>query len=103
MTFAERLKETREDKRLKQRDIAKICGIAVGTYANWEQGRVQTPINYLPKLADTLNVSTDYLLGVSKKQESERITKRFFCLPNKTQEIILKLIDILAEKENKLI
>ena len=98
MTFAERLKETREDKQLKQHDMARFCGIAVGTYANWEQGRVQTPVNYLPILADTLNVSTDYLLGFSKKQEAERIAERFLCLPEKTQEIMLQLIEILAEK-----
>ena len=98
MTFAERLKELREDHGLHQYDVAEICGIATASYSNWEQGRVQPPINQLPVLAETFDVSTDYLLGVSKNQYGERIANRIHCLPEKVKDTILKLIFILENK-----
>lgn len=43
--FCERLKEIRNEKSLSQKAVAEKLGIAVSTYANWEQGRTEPCIN----------------------------------------------------------
>lgn len=61
-----RLKDLREDYNLKQKDIAEYLHIKQNTYSQYENGQRQLPIDILIKLAKYYNVSTDYILGISK-------------------------------------
>lgn len=98
-SFAKRLKELREGKGIPQSEMAKICGIAVASYANWEQGRALPPITQIPTLAEFFGVSADYLLGISKQEATERLVERMANLPEKSQKIVMALIDeIIAMK-----
>lgn len=58
----DRLKEIREDKDLKQSEIANVLGIKQQQYSEYEIGKRLIPINYLSKLADFYDTSIDYLL-----------------------------------------
>lgn len=42
--FKTRLKEIREEQDLSQKTVAEKLGVAVSTYANWEQGRTEPSI-----------------------------------------------------------
>ena len=57
-----RLKELREDKDLYQKDIADFLNIDQSNYSKYELEKVNTPIEYLRKLADFYNTSIDYIL-----------------------------------------
>jgi len=57
-----RIKELREDKDIKQKDIAKILSVSRSNYANYESGTRRVPAEYLCQLADFYGVSVDYLL-----------------------------------------
>lgn len=59
----ERLKEMREDKDLKQQDIANALGIKQQQYSEYEIGKRLIPINYLCEIADFYKTSVDYLIG----------------------------------------
>lgn len=51
--FSANLKKLREDKGLKQIQVAEKLNVAVSTYANWEQGRTEPgvfDIYYLIKI-----------------------------------------------------
>lgn len=48
---------------LTQEQLALRIGVSVNSVASWEQGRATPGSTYLGKLADTLGVSADYLLG----------------------------------------
>ena len=61
-----RLKDLREDSDLKQKEIADYLHIKQNTYSQYENGQRQLPIDVLIKLAKYYNVSTDYILGLSK-------------------------------------
>ena len=63
MNINEILRNLREDKDLKQIDIANILCITQQTYSNYENTKSEIPLNHLIKLADFYNVSTDFLLG----------------------------------------
>ncbi len=55
--FGERLKSLRSEKQLNQKQVAEKLGVAVSTYANWEQGRRE------PSLFDIFNLLS--VLGIS--------------------------------------
>ena len=61
--YQNRLRDLREDKDLKQRDIADMLKVHQTTYSDYELGRLNIPVSTLHILADFYNVSIDYLLG----------------------------------------
>ena len=71
MTFAERLKEHRKQAHLTQVELAKRLGIGQSSYADWERGKKNPTQENLIRLAQTLNVSVDYLVGNSEEKSDE--------------------------------
>ena len=61
--YFQRLKDLREDKDLRQEDVAEILGISQTVYSRYERGFQTIPVVHLLKLADYYQVSTDYILG----------------------------------------
>ena len=61
--YFQRLRDLREDKDLKQSDIAKILGIQQTVYSRYERGFQNIPMEHLLTLADFYGTSTDYILG----------------------------------------
>lgn len=56
------LRGIREDKDIKQKDIAKYLNVSQNTYSQYETGVISLTAEVLIKLADYYNVSIDYLL-----------------------------------------
>lgn len=56
------LRSIREDKDIKQKDIAKVLNVSQNTYSQYETGIISLTAEVLIKLADYYNVSVDYLL-----------------------------------------
>lgn len=79
-----RIKETRERKGVKQITLANACGVSQSSFSNWECGRHQPSLDKLSVIAEMLDVSTDYLLGLSDKENPE---KRDTSLVAETDEI----------------
>lgn len=61
--YFQRLKDLREDKDMKQIQIAELLGIQQTVYSRYERGAQNIPLEHLLFLADYYNVSTDYILG----------------------------------------
>ena len=62
MMYENQLRNLREDRDLKQRDLAETLKVHQTTYSDYELGRLNIPIVVLHTLADFYNVSVDYLL-----------------------------------------
>jgi len=60
-----RIRSLREDRDLRQIDVAKATGIDQKTLSNYETEKTNPDSYSIIKLADFFNVSTDYLLGVN--------------------------------------
>ena len=60
--FCKRLRETRMARHLTQQKLSDIVGLALRSYQCYEQGTREPPLDMLVKLADALDVPTDYLL-----------------------------------------
>ena len=61
--YLKRLKTLRIKAGLKQTEIAEILGIQQTVYSRYERGFQTIPLNFLVKLADFYNTSTDYILN----------------------------------------
>lgn len=62
-TFAQKLKQARNDQGLTQRQVTKDTKIPQSTIANYETGRTEPNIENLGILADYYGVSADWLIG----------------------------------------
>ena len=60
--YQNRLRDLREDRDLKQKDIAALLKIHQTTYSDYELGELNIPVPVLHMLADFYGVSVDYLL-----------------------------------------
>lgn len=60
-----RLKDLREDRDIKQSQIAEILNVRQNTYSQYENGQRQIPIDLLIILAKYYNVSVDYILELT--------------------------------------
>ena len=60
-----RIRNLREDRDLRQIDVAKATGIDQKTLSNYEKGKTNPDSYALIKLADFFDVTIDYLVGRS--------------------------------------
>ena len=63
--FSTRLKELRDAKNLKQKDVADGSDITVRAYQYYESGKQEPSMVKLKNLAVFFNVSIDYLVGLT--------------------------------------
>ncbi len=62
----ENIRSLRIDRGFTQKQIAEILNVKQNTYAQYELGVLNYPVDAIVALADFYGVSTDYLLGRSK-------------------------------------
>lgn len=63
VTLCERIRALREDRDLRQQDLAQHLKCTQVCYSHYERGTREIPISVLCQLADFYETSTDYLLG----------------------------------------
>lgn len=56
------LRAAREDRDLKQKDLAKVLNVSQNTYSQYETGVIALTAEVLIKLSNFYGVSIDYLL-----------------------------------------
>ncbi len=64
-----RIRDLREDKDLKQKDIAKLLNISQQQYSRIEMGINEIKIDGLIKLSEIYSVSIDYILELTDVKE----------------------------------
>lgn len=62
-----RIKDIREDKEMKQQDVATILNVSQTNYSKYELGKINIPIETLKKMAILFGTSIDYLLGLTNE------------------------------------
>lgn len=60
-----RIKSARGFNRMKQADIAAALDVTIQTVSNWEHGRRCPDADTIRKLSILLNVTSDWLLGLT--------------------------------------
>lgn len=70
MKYTQRLRDLREDRDLKQEEIAKVLNTSQGYYSKYELGIREIPLHHLITLCRYYDVSADYLLGFANEYKS---------------------------------
>ena len=105
------LKEYRKNKGLTQYDASKIIGVARTTYADYENGKIQPPIDKIRKICEWLDIPLDKLMNIEYADYTELyhnpeivnalddIASEIKSLSLKDQEkyLIINLLDYIAQ------
>jgi len=67
-----RIRNLREDKDLKQRELANYLNCSQQVYSNYELGQRDIPTDVLIKLASYYQVSVDYILGLTNNPQRNK-------------------------------
>ena len=87
MRFARILQDLREDRDISRKDLALELNISVSTLGMYEQGRREPNIDMLIKLADYFDVSIDFLVGRSFKNENNESLVEALHLKNEIDKL----------------
>ena len=63
--------ELLDNKGLKQPDLTDFLGLSKNAFTNWKNGNNNSYMKHLPKIADFLGVSVDYLVGNENQKEEQ--------------------------------
>ena len=86
-----RIRDLREDRDLRQIDVAKETGIDQKTLSNYETGKTNPDSYAIIKLCDFFDVSADYLIGRADERQTKigKIEDRISDI-SKSLEIIME-------------
>ena len=66
------MKGLREDRDIKQKDIAKVLNVSQNTYSQYETGVISLAAEILIKLSDYYGVSIDYILDRTNNPDVQK-------------------------------
>lgn len=72
--FGQRLKTIRKKRNVTQKELAESLQLAQSTVANYENNTRFPSVEPLTMISDYLNVSIDYLLGISESEEKDDLS-----------------------------
>ena len=116
--LAQRLKEARQKKKIKQKDLSELTGISIPTISSYEtfDANANPSLANVCKIANALDVSIDWLCGFSnspetnEKQFEENKAKNIidtetflfcmFVLLNKTK--LVNYVDVVSTAEDQI-
>lgn len=64
-----RIKSKRKEQRLTQQELANKIGVSLMTVLRWEKGERTPNTLIMPQIAEALNTSVEYLMGLQPSQE----------------------------------
>ena len=95
MRFARILQDLREDRDISRRDLAMVLNISVSTLGMYEQGRREPNIDMLIKIANYFDVSIDFLVGRSFKNENNEMLTEALHVKNQIDKLPQGYKDII--------
>lgn len=104
--FRKRLRTAREHRGFNQGELAERAGLQPSAVSHFETGTRKPSFDNLKRLADTLRVTTDYLLGRTHQMDAsaetaDRLHRQYSGLSADYQEMADDFIKMLADRANQ--
>jgi transcriptional regulator with XRE-family HTH domain len=100
--FPDRLRRAREYRGLNQAELAQKAGMQPSAISHFETGTRKPSFDNLRILADSLDVTTDYLLGRVDEFKAlagaDRLHRHYESLQGSDRKMADELIDMLAKR-----
>ena len=108
--FGKKLAEIRKTRQLTQSQLADLLDVQAPVISRWENGVSKPQFDYVVKLAETLEVTFDELLGVGqaapeasrfeiKNRRLKELCRQVDGLDPHDQDVICHVMDSLVRKE----
>ncbi len=94
--FGNRLRQLRKEKKLTQRQLAEMVGLRHSVVSFYEIGERSPSPEIIKKLASSLHVSSDYLLGIDRGE-----TVDLFGLDEEDKHLVRTMVETLRSKKQK--
>jgi transcriptional regulator with XRE-family HTH domain len=95
--FGEQIKSLRQAKEFSQKDFSTLLQTSQQNLSRWENGSFEPDLSTIVKIAQILETSTDYLLGIENEDGTKNYsTQPIMLKPPKTE--IQSLYDTLSPK-----
>lgn len=95
MSFGDTLKMLRKNKNLTQAQLGEKLGVAKSVVSYYENGERYPSPEVLIKIARTFYVTTDYLLGIERKQSID-----VSGLNDEDIQVVLSVVEALKRKHS---
>jgi transcriptional regulator with XRE-family HTH domain len=103
--FPDRLRKARDLRGLSQVDLAQRAGLPASSISHFEAGSRKPSFDNLRRLASTLAVSTDFLLGRVEEAEAtaaaDPLYRDFKNLSAEDRELTKGFMEMLAERSRR--
>jgi transcriptional regulator with XRE-family HTH domain len=100
--FPDRLRTARLHRGLNQGDLAKRASLQDSAISHFETGTRKPSFDNLRRLADALDVTTDYLLGrakdFTKLGGADKLHRHYNHLSSDDRDVAEKLLELLSKK-----
>ena len=97
--FQKKLKLIMQTKKLKQKDLAEMTGLAQTTISSWLTKDAVPKVSSVEPLAKALGLTVGDLIGdFGQNQELLEEDKRFIALPLKRKRLLLRILDAVEEE-----
>ena len=107
MTIIERILETAEQKGIKQVDIAKLINKGTAQITSWKKRECNPPAEFIPPIAELLNVSIQWLMTGEEETErgltteEQKMLTLYRRLDQKDRREIVGIIDLKLQQDER--
>ena len=100
ITLGDRIRLLRESKRLKQFELSKELNVTKQMMSFYENDKRQPDLNMIVKIALYFNVSTDYLLGITKRMniQGDTMIQNLIAENEEVKDFLIEYITRLGKK-----
>jgi transcriptional regulator with XRE-family HTH domain len=112
-SFGNRLRELRLKNKITQRDLSKKLKMSESAIGMYERGEREPSFEIVLKIANTFDVSTDYLMGLTHKELQQEVDFKKALkalkerkarwgsdtLSNPEQETLEKILDAVIQRD----
>jgi transcriptional regulator with XRE-family HTH domain len=91
MVLKDRLQQLRKEKDISRNELADKIGVHVNIVGRYERGEAKPSLDIVIKLAQTLDVSIDYLVGIKSDEVDNKVLEQVLTiqrLPEEEQKYI---------------
>jgi transcriptional regulator with XRE-family HTH domain len=101
MNFSDNMMLLRKKKKLSQSALGKIIGTSGDVIGRYERGDITPSIDVVSKIADTLEVSIDYLIGKTNllldKEAIDKLVMISKLTPNEKEHIYITIDALIRD------
>lgn len=95
MDFGDNMMLMRKKKKLSQMALGKLIGTSGDVIGRYERGDIKPSIEVVSNIADSLEVSIDYLIGRSTMQLDKEVVKRLEGISNMPDNKKTELFNVI--------